>query len=95
MSPHPKATSVAFRQGEIAAEAPVSFAIQTENAGSHPILDLSCANASDVKKTLTLHPGDRTEPRNWTLPVRVPFLVRHSRIGRLFRLSAQCDVNRR
>ena len=52
-------TSVALHQGEIAAEEPVTFAIQTENAGPYPVLDLSCANASDVKKTLTLHPGDR------------------------------------
>ena len=52
-------TDVALRQGEIAAGAPVSFAIQTENAGPHPIFELSCANAGDVRKPLTLHPGDR------------------------------------
>ena len=51
---------VALRQGEIAAGTAVSFAIQTENAGSHPTFDLSCANAGDVKQPLTLHPGDRS-----------------------------------
>jgi len=54
-----QATDVALRQREIAAGAPVSFAIQTENAGSHPTFSLSCANAGDVKDSLTLHPGDR------------------------------------
>jgi hypothetical protein len=52
-------TDVALRQGEIAAGGPLSFAIQTENAGSHPTFDLSCANQGDVKKSLSLHPGDR------------------------------------
>jgi len=52
-------TDVALRPAEIAAGGPVSFAIQTENAGSHPTFDLSCANQGDVKKSLSLHPGDR------------------------------------
>ena len=52
-------TDVALRQGEIAAGGPVSFAIQTENAGSHPTFDLTCASAGDVKKPFSLHPGDR------------------------------------
>jgi len=55
-----QATNVALRQREIAAGAPVSFAIQTENAGSHPTFSLSCANAGDVKNPLALHPGDRS-----------------------------------
>jgi hypothetical protein len=52
-------TDVALRQGEIAAGGPLSFAIQTENAGSHPTFGVSCANQGDVKKSLSLHPGDR------------------------------------
>ncbi len=53
-------TNVALRKREIGAGAPVSFAIQTENAGSHPAFSLSCANAGDVKDSLLLHPGDRS-----------------------------------
>ena len=55
-----QAMDVALRQGEIPAGTAASFAIQTENAGSHPTVDLSCANAGDVKQPLTLHPGDRS-----------------------------------
>ncbi len=54
------ATNVALRHMEIAAGGPVSFAIQTQNAGSHPTFSLSCANAGDVKQRLALHPGDRS-----------------------------------
>ena len=54
-----QAPDVALREAEIAAGTPVSFAIQTENAGSHPTFDLSCANAGDVKNRLVLQPGDR------------------------------------
>jgi len=69
VGPRPKITGVsestsqiadvALRQGEIAAGAPASFAIQTENAGSYPTFDLSCAQEADVKKPFSLHPGDR------------------------------------
>ena len=52
-------TDVALRPGEIAAGGAVSFAIQTENAGSSPTFDLTCTSAGDVKKPLSLHPGDR------------------------------------
>jgi hypothetical protein len=52
-------TDVALRQGEIAAGGPVSFSIQTENAGSNPGFELSCSNQGDVKKSLSLHPGER------------------------------------
>jgi len=54
-----QATDVALRQGEIAAGGPVSFSIQTENAGSNPGFELSCANQGDAKKSLSLHPGER------------------------------------
>jgi len=54
-------TDVALRQGEVAAGGPLSFAIQTENAGANPSLELTCANQSDVKMPLSLHPGDRSE----------------------------------
>ncbi len=54
-----QATGVALRQGEIAAGGPVSFSIQTENAGSNPGFELSCANQADAKKSLSLHPGER------------------------------------
>ncbi len=56
-----QATDVALRQGEIAAGGPVSFSIQTENAGSNPGFELSCANQGDAKKSLSLHPGERAE----------------------------------
>jgi len=52
-------TDVALRQGEIAAGGPVSFSIQTENAGSNPEFELSCSNQGDAKKPLSLHPGER------------------------------------
>ena len=48
-------TDVALRPGEIAAGRAVSFAIQTENAGSHPAFDLSCASVGDVKNPFSLH----------------------------------------
>ncbi len=54
-----QALYVAVRQGEIAAGAPVSFAIRAENTGLHPAISLSCVNSNDVKNPLTLHPGDR------------------------------------
>lgn len=54
-----QATDVALRQGEIAAGGPVSFSIQTENAGSNPGFQLSCANQGEAKKSLSLHPGER------------------------------------
>jgi hypothetical protein len=54
-----QATDVALRQGEIAAGGPVSFSIQTENAGSNPGFELSCASQGDAKKPLSLHPGER------------------------------------
>jgi hypothetical protein len=50
---------VALRQGEIAAGSAVSFAIETENAGAHPIIALTCTTAGDVKHPLALHPGER------------------------------------
>ena len=69
VGPRPKITSVnesasqmrdvALRQGEIAAGGPVSFSIQTENAGSNPGFELSCSNQGDAKKSLSLHPGER------------------------------------
>jgi hypothetical protein len=52
-------TDVELRPGELAAGSPLSFAIQTENAGSYPTFDLGCTSTDDVKKPLTLHPGDR------------------------------------
>jgi len=52
-------TDVALRPGEIAAGGPVSFSIRTENAGSNPGFDLSCANQGDAKKSVSLHPGER------------------------------------
>jgi hypothetical protein len=52
-------TDVALRQGEIAAGGPVSFSIQTENAGSNPEFELSCSSQGDAKKPLALHPGER------------------------------------
>ena len=54
-----QATDVALRQGEIAAGGPVSFSIQTENAGLNPGFELSCANQGEAKKSLSLHPGER------------------------------------
>ena len=52
-------TDVALRQGEIAAGGPVSFSIQTDNAGSNPSFELSCSNQGDAKKSLALHPAER------------------------------------
>jgi hypothetical protein len=54
-----QAMDVALRQGEIAAGSAVSFAIETENAGTHPTIALTCAAAGDVKHPLALHPGER------------------------------------
>jgi hypothetical protein len=53
------ALDVALRQGEIAAGSAVSFAIETENAGAHPIIALTCTTPGDVKHPLALHPGER------------------------------------
>ena len=50
---------VALRQGEIAAGSTLSFAIETENAGTHPTIALTCAAAGDEKLPLALHPGER------------------------------------
>jgi hypothetical protein len=50
---------VALREGEIAAGTAVSFALETENAGAHPTLALTCTNAGDMKHPLALHPGER------------------------------------
>jgi hypothetical protein len=55
----PQAMDVALRQGEIAAGTAVSFALETENAGPHPTVALTCTNAGDVKRPLALHPGER------------------------------------
>jgi len=54
-----QAMDVALRQGEIAAGTAVSFALETENAGAHPTVALTCTNAGDVKRPLALHPGER------------------------------------
>ena len=54
-----QAMDVALRQGEIAAGTAVSFALETENAGAHPTVALTCTNAGDVKHPLALHPGER------------------------------------
>jgi hypothetical protein len=54
-----QALDVALRQGEIAAGTAVSFALETENAGAHPTVALTCTNAGDVKHPLALHPGER------------------------------------
>jgi hypothetical protein len=50
-------TDIALRQGEIAAGGPVSFSVQTENAGSNPDFELRCANEGDAKRFLSLDPG--------------------------------------
>jgi hypothetical protein len=54
-----QAMDVALRQGEIAAGSVVSFAVETENAGAHPTIALTCTTAGDVKHPLALHPGER------------------------------------
>ena len=54
-----QAMDVALREGEIAAGTAVSFALETENAGAHPTVALTCTNAGDVKHPLALHPGER------------------------------------
>ena len=54
-----QATDVALHPGEITAGSAVSFALQTENAGDHPTVALSCANPGDVKQPLALRPGER------------------------------------
>ena len=54
-----QAMDVALRQGEIAAGTAVSFALETENAGAHPTVALTCTSAGDVKRPLALHPGER------------------------------------
>ena len=50
---------VALHPGEITAGAAVSFALQTENAGDHPTVALTCTNPGDVKQPLALRPGER------------------------------------
>ena len=52
-------TDVALRPGEIAAGGPLSFSIQTENTGSNPGFELSCANQGETEKSFSLHPGER------------------------------------
>jgi hypothetical protein len=54
-----QAMDVVLRQGEIAAGTTVSFAVETENAGAHPTVALTCSNAGDVKRPLALQPGER------------------------------------
>jgi hypothetical protein len=54
-----QAMDVALRQGEITAETAVSFALETENAGDHPTVTLTCTNVGDVKHPLALRPGER------------------------------------
>jgi len=54
-----QAMDVALRQGEITAGTAVSFALETENAGDHPTVALTCTNAGDAKRPLALHPGER------------------------------------
>jgi len=51
-------TDVALRRGEMSSGSAVSFALETENAGTHPTIALTCANSSDVKHSLVLHPGE-------------------------------------
>ena len=55
-----QAMDVALRQGEIAAGSTLSFAIETENAGTHPTLALTCAAEGDEKQPLALYPGERS-----------------------------------
>jgi hypothetical protein len=54
-----RAVDVALHPGEIAAGAAVSFALSTENAGTHPTVALTCENPNDVKRPLALRPGER------------------------------------
>jgi hypothetical protein len=53
----PVATSVALEAGEIPAGTPVSFALDTQSAGTRPILTVSCGNRADLKQALDLRPG--------------------------------------
>jgi hypothetical protein len=54
-----RAVDVALQPGEIAAGAAVSFALSTENAGTHPTIALTCENPNEVKRSLALRPGER------------------------------------
>ncbi len=57
----PKETNVALGKNEIPAGSAVSFAIQTANMGSSPLLTLGCRNNGAARQPLTLHPGDNSE----------------------------------
>jgi hypothetical protein len=57
----PEAAGVALSEGEIPAGSTLSFAMRVENMGSHPSLELTCQNDSQLRQALTLGPGDKRD----------------------------------
>jgi hypothetical protein len=48
-----------LQEGEIPAGSAVSFALQAQNAGDRPTVEVGCRQPGDTKRALVLHPGDR------------------------------------
>jgi hypothetical protein len=57
----PEAAGIALWEGEILAGSTLSFAIRVENMDSHPSLELTCQNDSQLRQALTLGPGDKRD----------------------------------
>jgi hypothetical protein len=54
----PDGQDVALDPGEIPAGSNVSFVIRTDNVDSRPAVQLACADPSNTRQPVTLHPGD-------------------------------------
>jgi len=50
---------VALREGEIPAGSAASFALQAQNSGDRPMIEVACHQPGATKRALVLHPGDR------------------------------------
>lgn len=49
-----------LRPGELPAGSVVSFAIEAQDAGPHPSVELACSSAGEMRQPITLYPDDKS-----------------------------------
>jgi hypothetical protein len=52
---------IELHDGEIPADAAVSFALREQSVDSHPRVELACSSESDTRRKISIGPGDKTD----------------------------------